>query len=171
MVNLVDRRAFLTHILGASVALAVMPRMDALAALHPGVNPDEITGPVWEAIYTEVMEEAWAGFVSQAGAFKRLRGIPTEPFTERDGLKFTPLGVMIGRPQSGQPGEYFTARAAGAYLGALCQERGWNAYAPPIHPRRVEHVGTAHEVLRYVKCWDAMSSDIIHRIDVYGAKA
>lgn len=164
MANRVDRRAFLNLVLGGAAALAVMPKLEAIAALNPSLDPDEITGPVWDEIYNQILEESWAGFVSKVGPFSRSRGVPTEPFTERDGYKFAPMGVMIARPQ-------LTARSAGANLGALCHEKGWNVYAPPLLPQAVEVARTAHEVLRYVRVWDAMGSDMINRIDVYGAKA
>ena len=163
MANLVDRRAFLQQILGSAAALAVMPQLDLIAAANQAINPDDVNGPVWDAVYDAVLKEAWEGFTEKVGPFRVSNGRATEPFTKRDGYVFKPKGLMI------EISEGRFAKEAGRMLGALCHADGWNMFAPPMLPKAVEIARTAHDVLRYVKVWDAVGSEVIHRLDVYGA--
>ncbi len=54
-----NRRDFLTRVLGASAALAVLPKLDLLAATLPQAEAEAVTGPVWLSTFQAIHEEAW----------------------------------------------------------------------------------------------------------------
>lgn len=166
MVNRVDRRSFLTRMIGGAAALAVMPRLDAIAAANPVFHADDVAGPVWAEIYNIVLAEAWRGFSETIRPFVVSTGSPLQPYSIRDGIQFIPLGVeMLPDDNNQRPSGAFYA---GEFLAGQCNEKSWNAFAPPLIPRNVEVALTAHNVLRYVRCWNPVESRMIDRIDVYG---
>lgn len=162
-----NRRDFLTRMLGAAAATAVMAELAAVDAtewVREDVRPAE-----WLPTLDAVHKAAYREFVAAFGPAMVSQGPPLRIGDSRDGYVFQ---HVLGIDTS----DFDRFVCVGGVKGAMealaegCRLHSVRVFAPMNLPKHCD-AKNAGDMLRMARAWDAVQTHMFLRFDVLGASA